>query len=180
MSNSTTNTEEYRKLLAQLDTSLKTDPATKYMYQNFQRGLPLGNVVYRQNQRDIAREQEFWRTEIQRLDKLAREAPTEVENPQVGDFKRGANGFLYRWTDKSFYNGRTGRMSGPHWAKALRKFNYEPNLTTATNRHRRIGFQHQLPEPYPPINNLGIGRTRPAPRPQTRKNRRSNRKTRKN
>ena len=159
--------------------SILLDPETAQMYTNWQRGLPLGNVVYRQNQRNIAKEKEFWKTEIKRLNELARAAPTEVENPKVGDFKRGADGFLYRWTDKPFYNARTGSMSGPHWAKALRKFNYEPNLTNATRRHRRIGIEHQFPEPNPPINNLGIGRT---PTRRQRRNRRSraNRKTRRN
>lgn len=159
--------------------SFKTNASKYPLMANLERGVSWGNAVYRQNQRNLAEEKNFWKTEIKRLNELARAAPTVVENPQVGDFKRGADGFLYRWTDKSLYNARTGRQSGPHWAKALRKFNYEPNLTNAIQRHRRIGVEHQYPEPNPPINNLGIGRTTTR---RQRKNRRSrvNRKTRRN
>lgn len=170
--------ETYKKLLEELQTSIETDPSTKNIWRNWQRGIPLGNVVYRQDQRNNAQAKEFWKTEIQRLNALAREAPTEVANPQVGNFKRGADGFLYRWTDKAMYNARTGQMSGPRWAKAVRKFNYEPNITNAIKRHRRIGYSHQLPEPNPPINNLGYGRRTTQRR--NRKSQRKNRKTRRN
>jgi hypothetical protein len=82
------------------------------------------------------------REELIRLDALAAAAPAEIADPKIGDFKKGANGQLYRWALLQAA-GPGYRRQRAQWHKVSRETNYEPDLQVYLNRVRRLGTNYQ-------------------------------------
>jgi hypothetical protein len=90
----------------------------------------------------IRRNTELMRESLRRLNALAEAAPAEVQNPAIGDFKKGADGQLYRWA--LLQTGGPGyRRQRPQWYKVTKQTNYEPDLQVYLNRVRRLGSNYQ-------------------------------------
>jgi hypothetical protein len=83
------------------------------------------------------------RDELRRLNALAEAAPANVPNPSIGDFKKAANGTLYRWAESHMRGGPGYRRQRPQWHKVTKETNYEPDLQVYLNRVARLGTNYQ-------------------------------------
>jgi hypothetical protein len=90
----------------------------------------------------LRRHTTLMREELRRLNALAEAAPAEVANPTIGDFKKGADGQLYRWALLQAA-GPGYRRQRPQWYKVSKETDYEPDLQVYLNRVRRLGTNYQ-------------------------------------
>jgi chromosome segregation ATPase len=91
----------------------------------------------------LRRETNQMREQLRKLNALAEAAPANVVNPQIGNFKKAANGQLYRWAHLQVQGGPGYRRQRPQWYKVARHTNYEPDLQVYLNRVRRLGANYQ-------------------------------------
>ncbi len=90
----------------------------------------------------LRRNTQLARESLVRLNALAAAATADVADPKIGDFKKGANGQLYRWALLQAA-GPGYRRQRAQWHKVSRETNYEPDLQVYLNRVARLGRNYQ-------------------------------------
>lgn len=94
-----------------------------------------GEIMYNADLVDKAREKRKIRKGFFEEYKRASEAPEVVENPQIGNLKRLANGSVYKWNTLK-------NTKSPKWMKVSEKFGYHTNLGTAIALENKHGFRY--------------------------------------
>lgn len=105
-----------------------------------------GNIMYDINVAKQQPEINAQIAELRRLNAAARAAPSEVASPKEGNFKRNANGQLYRFTTRPTIVLNRGRQvtKKNHWTRVSKKFNYNMNIKNTLNREQRLGPRYTM------------------------------------